>query len=358
MTTRAIVAAILAVSFAAATGAASAQSVGGAIRFFGNTDTTGVSGSQSADPLTGTTDSGSDYHASQYVLERDASLSGYRDPASADWVGARPGDVLSRDLRVADLPQYAGAPETFRQSAYSGSVTGTVGTNGASLVISNGFNGGVWSQDAFSRIETGGSASSYWSDTVTFGGGTGLGHAHVVILLDGFLGTGNDPASRNTASYDYTFQAAAFTPSLTGPYWSPSLFTISTVAGSRMTAGGAYANPDEWWNYDRCNGFITSVGGCAGEFHDVIEGDITFQYGQAITLGSHLTVSVSGEGMADLIDTASIFQITVPQGTTYAYRSGIAGNPLNIASVPEPGTYALLFAGLGLLGLARRRIRR
>ena len=42
----------------------------------------------------------------------------------------------------------------------------------------------------------------------------------------------------------------------------------------------------------------------------------------------------------------------------YGWEVSVSGDSVGIPAVPEPSTYAMLFAGLGLTGLAVRRKRR
>lgn len=346
-------AALLAIAFLALQAApARAQSVGGSIVFSGTDQTFRGTTSGETDPATGVSDTASDAQTLNSNFRRNTNYSGYRDNATGTWVGAQPGVLVERTGHPGDSDQYAGASDRFRAAQYEGTSGGSPGVSRAGVSIDGGHSGA----DSTAMTITSATATSHWSDNVTFGGHQGFGTAHVVIQLDGLIGTGTDLASSNVASVDYVFTATSFTPdALYGNYGplTQSMYLSSTW----RTVGGAAAT--EPFSYDVCGAYWYSypAGSCAGAFSTVLEGDIAFQYGAPITFGARLTASAQGEAWADATDTARVMLISVPEGTTFSYASAVAGNPLNIAAVPEPGTYAMLGAGLALIGVMRQRSR-
>lgn len=77
--------------------------------------------------------------------------------------------------------------------------------------------------------------------------------------------------------------------------------------------------------------------------------------GNRYVLVSQLAVVAENNASADFYGTASLERILVTPGMTVDIGSGTA---YNIAAVPEPETYAMLLAGLGLVGFAAHRRRR
>ncbi len=346
-------AALLAMAFLTLqTAPAGAQSVGGSIEFRGTDQVSHSATTGETDPATGLSDTATDAQTLNSNFHRKTTYSGYHDDATGTWLGTQPGALVERNARPGDSEQYAGASDRFREANYEGTSGGSPGVSRAGISIDNGF----WGADGTSMTNTSGTATSHWSDSVTFGGHQGFGYARVVIQLDGSIGTGTDMTSRNIASVDYAFAATAFTPDANyGPY-GPLTQSMS-LTSSWSTMGGAAAT--EYFAHDTCGAYwyYAPVGSCAGDFSTVLEGDILFQYGSPITFGARLTASATGEAWADATDTARVVLISVPAGTTFSYASAVAGNPLNIAAVPEPGTYAMLAAGLGLIGVMRQRSR-
>lgn len=84
--------------------------------------------------------------------------------------------------------------------------------------------------------------------------------------------------------------------------------------------------------------------------------------GSTNRLALNMGVSTSS-GIVDASHTVRILRIIVPDGITWSYEDGLAGNPLNFqyagdpptSEVPEPGTYLLSAVGLAGIGVLRRR---
>lgn len=100
-------------------------------------------------------------------------------------------------------------------------------------------------------------------------------------------------------------------------------------------------------------GKITS----SGNFSQTFSGSVNFFYpgpGSLSTradIGMNLFLVSLFEGTVDFYNTARIL-IDLPPGFSATTSSGL---PLQVAAVPEPETYAMLLAGLGLLGFVTRR---
>jgi hypothetical protein len=151
-----------------------------------------------------------------------------------------------------------------------------------------------------------------------------------------------------------------------------SSFSISASPGSYYTSGSP-----SWTSYNWSTpGVVT------------IKKKLLFQYGTPFNLGMTLQAYSSANGEADFFNTAKITEVELPVDVEFytgSGDSGLAGVTLGnlrrattlddpntnwngdfgtgggaiVPGIPEPETYAMLLAGLGLLGLvARRRTRR
>ncbi|MCA1978591.1 MAG: PEP-CTERM sorting domain-containing protein [Thiobacillus sp.] len=89
-------------------------------------------------------------------------------------------------------------------------------------------------------------------------------------------------------------------------------------------------------------------------------GTLRFDYlaGNRYLIVASLDVGVSNGGTVDFYNTATLSSLTLTPGTTMSAMSGADYFNLgNTAAppIPEPETYALMLAGLGLVGFAARR---
>jgi hypothetical protein len=135
----------------------------------------------------------------------------------------------------------------------------------------------------------------------------------------------------------YFGQGGSYGPSLqVGSFTNNYTFTAPTTESLTFYA--------EVWT---ANTFSATLG-LAGSTGQALTANIPVQYGArtltgtfALTAGNTYTLSVSG-------DMANAF----PDN----YYYGLVSVPALVASVPEPETYAMLLAGLGVIGaIARRR---
>ena len=85
--------------------------------------------------------------------------------------------------------------------------------------------------------------------------------------------------------------------------------------------------------------------------NDTFETEFDFEW-QDLCHRRQLRVNASDGGIADFSHTAS-FAMSAAEGTTLVSSAGI--NYGIAAAVPEPETYAMLLAGLGMLSLIARR---
>jgi len=114
-----------------------------------------------------------------------------------------------------------------------------------------------------------------------------------------------------------------------------SVVALDPIVGSRFVGDGRVSR-----NWER---------GSGTSFLDVV---FDAQAGKRYRLISELQVEASENASADFYGTASLERILVTPGMALAVGSGTA---YAVMAVPEPETYALMLAGLALVGWAARR---
>lgn len=199
---------------------------------------------------------------------------------------------------------------------------------------------------------------STWEELYQIGGGTGTGQftgtVHIDGTLAGTLGSG-------TATLD----------------WSLKTFSNQLVA----SVSAAYdASADLWSMNVFSNGLWTNTTGNGPlTINADVIGGYSFTYGAALYLKSELVTSISGNGTADFSNTVQFTGMSLPQDATVFVMSGASAADYGIffagngngticqdlacavggsAPIPEPGTYAMLLSGLGVIAWVVRRRRR
>jgi len=169
-------------------------------------------------------------------------------------------------------------------------------------------------------------ATSTWSDWFVISGGTGLGTASFASLLDGVMASGKNGSAGYSLNIGYSTGTYCY-------YWYNSCGeadqsqTLFSQTSSLSGKGKSTLSQD-------------------------IEGEFTFAYDQAFQLTATLNVSAANGGMADFTLASLDNSLVLPEGASLLSSSG-----LYVQAVPEAETYAMMLAGLGLVGAATARRR-
>lgn len=311
--------------------------------------------------------------------------------------------------QLADITSTSGATAQISGTSYTASASTTLGSNHAYASVSstpgnvlsaNGFSG--WYDQITISGETGASTGtlaftvrlSGLADVGQYGGSVAYGlyasNLHPTQLVDTQNQNIVDPISLATqpwalsAPLGFNNTAELTTISTYGigasPYIDTSIFfpeptstypTFDTVGIPSLSdpnlLGGdmGFPAPD----------LILTPG--AGQSVDVtLHGTLTFTYGEAFYLISGLGVNIFGDGLdsfctfdidgtcatpvkdgtgtttLDFSNSANLVSIGLPEGASASFASGAA---YNVTAVPEPGEWAMLLAGLALVGWRARR---
>jgi hypothetical protein len=181
---------------------------------------------------------------------------------------------------------------------------------------SNGYSTGYGSSSA--------NASSNWSDWFVISGGTGLGTASFMAQLNGNL----QSTANGSASFGLS---VAYSTNTYCYYW----YNTCTAADQNQTLISQN----------------TSLSGKSKTtLSQSLEGEFTFAYDTPFQLTALLNVGASNGGLEDVnFDTLS-HSLVLPQGVSLQSASG-----LYVQAVPEAETYAMMLAGLGMVGFAAAR---
>lgn len=168
------------------------------------------------------------------------------------------------------------------------------------------------------------SANANWSDWFVISGGTGLGTANFESVLNGTLSSAKNGSASYSLNIGYSTGSYCY-------YW------YNTCSEADQTQSLFSQN--------------SSLSGKAkSTLSQDIEGEFTFEYDKAFQLTATLNTSAANGGMAEFNLASLGSSLVLPVGAQMLSSSG-----LYVQAVPEPETYAMLLAGLGLVGFAARR---
>ncbi len=203
--------------------------------------------------------------------------------------------------------------------------------------------------------------ASLWFDQITITGGSGTGTATFHATLDGTVTAGGPDGAAAYVLGVSTINPATLALGMASPTLPLDLSStqITPVASYLVGTSGAQS---------AC---LLQLGGTCPLFNQVVNGgtiavnaplsgSVTFTYGQPFYLlgvlgtgaGENFSATIGSTTTLDFSHTGLLNQIVLPQG---AILTDASGAPYTVAAVPEPGQWAMLLAGLGLLGMAVRR---
>jgi hypothetical protein len=178
-----------------------------------------------------------------------------------------------------------------------------------------------------------GYAFSAWSDGFVVNGGSGTGILNFSVQLHGTLFDEDAVFALIMSDNPDAFSPAsiaedAFNGFTNIPGTAPVLLVEVAETQEATPGPGVYSFP-------------------LGSVDETFNVNVPFTYGQTFYLASVLDITAQG----DFYNSAN-FGITAPVGASI---TSLSGTSYPAAAVPEPETYAMLLAGLGLVGFAARR---
>ncbi len=326
--------------------------------------------------------------------------------AAAD-IGTDLFDSNSTYTPLVDVTSTSGATAQINGVGYTASASTALASNHAYASLSS----------TPSNVLGAGSFSG-WYDQVTITGDVGTGTLHFTVQLNGMADVGQyggsvayglyasslhptqlvdslniidvtapatDPWGLNAPlGYNNTTELTAISTYLVGasPYNDTSILFPDMVYPTSPETGGIPSIPalgdpllgDAGMAFPAPDHILTP--GAGQSVGITLHGTLTFTYGEAFYLIGGLDVSLFGDGLTsfctfdigstcttpekngtgattlDFSNSANLVNIGLPEGATASFASGAA---YNVTAVPEPAEWAMLLAGLGLVGWRVRR---
>jgi hypothetical protein len=130
--------------------------------------------------------------------------------------------------------------------------------------------------------------------------------------------------------------------------------TLSLTAGSYLVSydSGAW---NAWSSVSGCDASHHCATGWLNQFSIVPTIDAASFFADGVVWETAALAEANGKAMSPLTLTLSADQMVKIYIGDFPYYDNQGGITVSIAAVPEPETYAMLLAGLGLLGFAARR---
>lgn len=203
-------------------------------------------------------------------------------------------------------------------------------------------------QSAWANVSEGfdSDAAGWTSVDLQFGAYTGAGNPVVLEYLPAGGNPGGYIQAADPSDQSYFFQApAAF------------LGNLSAYAGGSLSFDTFYTPHDNEWRGDPdivlSNGTTTLFYlGATNPGADWTHVSVTLAAGSGWTVGSFNGSAASAADFAAVLPAVSLLRIRAEYYAGVAETTGL--DNVVLSAVPEPGTWAMLLAGLGMLGLRRR----
>lgn len=181
-------------------------------------------------------------------------------------------------------------------------------------------NNGAYAVAHHQAANLGAYAESIWVDSFTITGGVGTGTLDINVWVSGQMDGAGQPGGPGSNSFYQLFVSNA----------------PITCDFDAMGCTGTHLIP-----------LVEGINGSR-----LLNAQLSFTYGETFYLASYLGAEVLGDGFSNFYGSAH-FGATAPDGAAITGSSGLTY--ALAANVPEPAGVALVFAGLAVLGFARRK---